>query len=1387
MPPGRKKGATKADNLAKFSVGDLVLAKVKGFPAWPAKISRAEDWKREPDQKKVFVHFFGTGEIAFVAPADVQVFNVEARKSLLARLQGKSIKYFAKAVREICDAHDKPNSQDPISSSENGSMTSEGPLEVQVNAQTEEACAAAVLRDDDCLDESGKEPQNLHIDGNESVTDHSMTKFDDTKASIGAQSPSKIASTEVSNNHTPLGEDVTRHQSKDTLMKSTDKPKSAYYTKGSRIKKLKLETDGFEGVTNNENIDSKQKEVICDGDSGKAAEECMRKKATNNKSATESLPAALKSDSEAADVKKKGSLVKSKKVLKVEGKADVPKNQMRDDLSGRKRKAQLVSKKADVADTDLSCPDSVKSNGEISDEGGKKPQVKRRKVDPSSVTEEKDEKHPETNLRDQTSAVPETGNVEDGDSNVETAFALTKECVLALEASSASVRTSEKKVIDKATPDVLPSTDPKPLSNLSRTKRRAVCIVGDVEERPRTPVHRGSSQKAKAVTPAVGPCVKLDGLNGRSKASQRHNEDCTKSGTTPLGRCSKSSKLLIESTDSPEDMVKIKSKGNTSLPVSHAPRRTEFEKLIDSTGDQALGSSQAPLNADAKKIMENQKGIDMSSKIMSSGDLKKTQVEVSGSQSVGMSKAGNPTLRNKSTPGDRPKITSKVRPKLNQAATETLTEKRSSLVGIQRVDIEDPSSVLNESRMSESDKSMRLLIAAAQAKRTAARSQSIAHPVNTMFDPVGSVVHKNSSPGMMEDLRRVNSMTATLSPSMFAAQNPSEPQIGTEKHEGRVSSSHQSTRGSLSGGTEAAVARDAFEGMIETLSRTKESIGRATRLAIDCAKYGIATEVVELLIRKLENEPNLHHRVDLFFLVDSIMQCSHNQKGIAGASYATTVEGALPRLLSAAAPSGSGARENRRQCLKVLRLWLERKIFPATVLRRYMDDIGVSNGDASGSTSFKRPSRAERSVDDPIREMEGMLVDEYGSNAAMQLPSFLTSRIFEDEDDNLLSTLSKISDEAAQTSDENQELLVARSSDTRSCTPKNLNGELEMEDVFGQRKDDCPSNDLSEKDSQQGVPVPARRCNETTSNNCHDFPPLPLVSSSPSPPLPSSPAPSPPPPPPQQSPPPPPPPQSPPPPLSPPPPPPPSSPPPPPPHPPHPPPFPSHPHPQPVPSHVPSYPSHAPFTSLAPPPPIPLPPSARPMFMPLMRSQYAVSPQNTLSSQPLPAPQLHTSQLAYQPCGPSNTPGEIQPIPNRGNAIHGQYGPVIPAVTVPAPPPQPLSSHFSYANSGVQQGPYHTSYGLHPPPDGNRPFGTESQFPHNPQNMWSSGGTGPSPSQPFVQEGYYQQASQRPITNNLGFQQSSNSMPAGAPVPGHSAVHIWPRPDIAASNCWRPT
>jgi hypothetical protein len=51
---------------------------------------------------------------------------------------------------------------------------------------------------------------------------------------------------------------------------------------------------------------------------------------------------------------------------------------------------------------------------------------------------------------------------------------------------------------------------------------------------------------------------------------------------------------------------------------------------------------------------------------------------------------------------------------------------------------------------------------------------------------------------------------------------------------------------------------------------------------------------------------------------------------------------------------------------------------PEDILRRYINDIEVPSDDSSTSFLLKRPSCAERSVDDPIREMDYMLVDEYG-------------------------------------------------------------------------------------------------------------------------------------------------------------------------------------------------------------------------------------------------------------------------------------------------------------------------------------------------------------------------------------------------------------------------
>lgn len=182
---------------------------------------------------------------------------------------------------------------------------------------------------------------------------------------------------------------------------------------------------------------------------------------------------------------------------------------------------------------------------------------------------------------------------------------------------------------------------------------------------------------------------------------------------------------------------------------------------------------------------------------------------------------------------------------------------------------EDKSSSLPDSKTPESVMSMKHLIAAAQAKRRQAHSQNFSLGIFSSFVSAPDVPERSPSPPAMQylltgtsnvlqaDLQGLNYRTILASPLNHGHQSPLRNQLDVEEiEERRVSSGHRTAGGSLSGGTEAAVARDAFEGMIETLSRTKESIGRATRLAIDCAKYGIANEVGDIVCYLYKKKKN---------------------------------------------------------------------------------------------------------------------------------------------------------------------------------------------------------------------------------------------------------------------------------------------------------------------------------------------------------------------------------------------------------------------------------------------------------------------------------------------------------------------------------------------------
>uniref|UniRef100_A0A7N4PM80 PC4 and SFRS1-interacting protein n=2 Tax=Sarcophilus harrisii TaxID=9305 RepID=A0A7N4PM80_SARHA len=54
-----------------FKPGDLIFAKMKGYPHWPARIDEVPDDVVKPPHNKLLIFFFGTHETAFLAPKDI--------------------------------------------------------------------------------------------------------------------------------------------------------------------------------------------------------------------------------------------------------------------------------------------------------------------------------------------------------------------------------------------------------------------------------------------------------------------------------------------------------------------------------------------------------------------------------------------------------------------------------------------------------------------------------------------------------------------------------------------------------------------------------------------------------------------------------------------------------------------------------------------------------------------------------------------------------------------------------------------------------------------------------------------------------------------------------------------------------------------------------------------------------------------------------------------------------------------------------------------------------------------------------------------------------------------------------------------------------------------
>ncbi|KAL2938949.1 Protein HUA2-LIKE 1 [Bienertia sinuspersici] len=1421
MAPARKKGASKAKTAKELRLGDLVLAKVKGFPAWPAKVSRPEDWERASDPRKYFVQFFGTQEIAFVAPADIQIFTSNSKSKLLARCKGKTVKYFAQAVKEICEAYEELQTIDISghgndvtsigrdASNVDGGIVNGSYTELNRGPKSEELCPSDSVKNHTSVLGGCSSVENLLKQApaaEESKTSGGFREMPEKDMERGRGLPTEalIASPLVSSSvkEEMDGENKADRAAHLERIESSRASSSSPYS-GSVVRRV---------IGNHEDRKDTPTLSRASGDAKFSAGK--DKKSASGQKSLESVGGKRKFEGviHHTDDAKSGGSAKDQ----IPGKLSA---------GGYAKRFSSGVNKLETTSPHGKALQSMMKDRKLLDGGrtaAKDPVVAFKEGGDGEFTRRKDRQIGQ----DQMQSIKKAKHVHMVSDAVKGSIIKSEKSDMEFEIHGEETAPAK---VHRLTSDVNVSSDDKRSSSLKTLKtniprkRRAVCLYNDDDDDdPKTPVHGGSLPVSKTGSSRMIPdsIRKTDENRDFFTCAEENLGVSNEDGGGSQKVCRPSDKLVGE-TSTPA-FLQPKVDNSTKPQVSDILGKDELDKpLVKEDKTDLVSPAKSPLVAvPAKRLVDQQKsnkpyvkGTGLSSHGKAHNVAGKELKSASGGSNSSQSQVSSQKSRQPLT-GEKVKNISKMPMRLNGPVSSLDNQKdHDHVLGDGRLeDAKDRSGSLVDSKALDSAMSMKHLIAAAQAKRRLAHIQNVPQgDGNSVVAPIANLPGKSPSPKStghdsasgMDNVTELDAQGNQLhgsfaSPPLQTRQLASHNSLDVEETvDKRHGSGHLAAGSALSGGTEAAVARDAFEGMIETLSRTKESIGRATRLAIDCAKYGIANEVVELLIRKLENEPNYHRRVDLLFLVDSITQCSHSQKGIAGSSYIPTVQAALPRLLGAAAPPGAGARENRRQCLKVLRLWLERKILPEPVLRRFMDDIGSSNDDMSTGFSFRRPSRAERSVDDPIREMEGMLVDEYGSNATFNLPGFMCSHGFvddgedEDEEDVPSKPFKDFDLSLLQLTNNtvDQETGKDTPNDRRHRILEEVDGELEMEDVSGYPKDgafapngfpkknkqetqldtqlECPSNDLVDSPLLEGSP------------------PLPLESPPPLPPLPSSPPP-PPPPPLSPSPPPPPPPM-----LS------------------------SQPPPPPLASSgslqaanvqppLPSQPSIAPQVLLRPPsvaPPVqaPLPPDY---------SMPAVShPVHVAGNIPQ---QVHcfsagASGLRDIPGYSSVYSGLQAGLSNQQFQQNQQYQTTYVPRTFPSVPlPQPPSSQFSFNKPTIQQQmpqprplppPLSHPYTSASQSEGVRHYGDEQWRPVSAEykadsqhNSWTNGGRMSScPSTNYTGEAYFR-PSERVVSDSMGYQVSApNPAMPGPSTSGHGINHTLPsRPDMSSLNCWRP-
>ncbi|KAL0435770.1 UNVERIFIED_CONTAM: protein HUA2-LIKE 3 [Sesamum radiatum] len=955
------------------------------------QVSEPEKWGYPADWKKVVVYFFGTEQIAFCNPADVEEFTEEKKVSLLGKRHGKGAD-FVRAVKEIIDCFEKLKEQDQVSRANGTEETNitniNNSEESLIKAVRDEAAVVTVkpLSMGTSNDLNSLTEVAVAAAAEDAVHDEEIPLVEAPSNLVLAGSPE--CTTDLARNKTDVARSKKWRKEEETCSKDRSVRRS------KRIKKSSDDSEEEDvdshALESNDSIGESDPEIMTVDADRLGTNDGTSNLASKQEPFTEN-------DEEETELSHRLDFQTNTVILKKKRKCN-RKRHHTDTVEAAE--LNIVTSDAEVLRTGCASPSfSEKSTQQYAKDDGDEhlPLVKRARVRmgrPSPTAEEeitflhKEEKGsggPESLTSQQPSGavrwmlLPHFWEARKNFVDGEAALPPSKRLHRALEAMSANVA----EVCQRAS-----SCSPAP-SNVYFPS--SIPEGSELSVEKKAVIELGSG--------AAGNMINGDTLSSASEFYAMPNVETSENDAKTIKLVSDGGKA-----DSFEHVEGVDTKCQKMSPLNEFPAEIEHHEKLDSLD---IGEPLAHLDSNALCLK------------MSPMD----HCETEHSELNKNAKESDPDIsemdldRIKQVAGGSPNINTGIRPG-NADGEGDGTQKMKNLLSAEDNQDGKRSESVEEARPASLDSNNMLSVSPVKALNSCYH-QSLFHSTSVsddqMDDRAVSVTQSSSS--------------LTDGPDSVARESPPKKAKLVGKSSGKGDS------------------LSSFEAVIGSLTRTKDSIGRATRIAIDCAKFGLATKVVEVLARNLESESSSHKKVDLFFLVDSITQCSRGMKGDAGL-YPSAIQALLPRLLLAAAPPGSSSRENHRQCLKVLRVWQERKILPEPIIRHHIRELDTLCGSYPTAGS-RRPLRNERAFDDPIREMEGMLVDEYGSNSSIQLPGFCMPPMLRDDGGGSDSDGESFE---AVTPEHNTEKIDGETTQIpavgkRSHILEDVDGELEMEDV----------------------------------------------------------------------------------------------------------------------------------------------------------------------------------------------------------------------------------------------------------------------------------------------------------------------------------------------------